>query len=127
MRKTLSRFRQAFPRKRFAAAKIYKLCLKPEERRVVIGMGRGSEEGENGGKKWSGIGWYSRNFDESEFSRFHCNFLATAARENRIKQAGKRKGEERAAVSPRFPPFRESELIYFRSNSIASSRRKIDR
>lgn len=47
MRKTLSRFRQAFPdpRKRFAAAKIYKLCLKPEERRVVIGMGGGSAEG----------------------------------------------------------------------------------
>lgn len=42
----------------------------------------------SGEKKWSGIGGYSRNFDESEFSRFHCNFLATAARENRIKRDG---------------------------------------
>jgi len=83
----------------------------------------------------------SRNFDESEFSRFHCNFLATAARENRIKQGGERErgrererererergreGEgDRAAVSPRFPPFRESELIYFRSNSIACESEK---
>lgn len=84
-------------------------------------MGKADIGTGSGEKKWSGIGEYSRNFDESEFSRFHCNFLATAARENRIKQAGA------GVVSPRFPPFCESELIYFRSNSIASSRRKIDR
>lgn len=46
-----------------------------------------------------------------------------------LEKGGKLGGgeQEEGAVSPRFPPFRESELIYFRSNSIASSRRKIDR
>lgn len=56
-----------------------------------------TRRGGNGGKKWSGIGGYSRNFDESEFSRFHCNFLATAARENRIKRA--RGGRRIASLS----------------------------
>jgi len=37
----------------------------------------------------------SRNFDESEFSRFHCNFLATAARENRIKQGEREREREK--------------------------------
>lgn len=55
-------------------------------------MGMVDRDVESGGKKWSGIGGYSRNFDESEFSRFHCNFLATAARENRIKRDGERGG-----------------------------------
>lgn len=58
-------------------------------------MGMVDRDAERREKKWSGIGGYSRNFDESEFSRFHCNFLATAARENRIKrdEVGKKGGE----------------------------------
>lgn len=77
---------------------MYKLCLKPEERDDRE-MGMAEVGMRSGGKKWSGIGWYSRNFDESEFSRFHCNFLATAARENRINQAGGGEGGRIASLS----------------------------
>lgn len=65
---------------------------------------------------------HSRNFNESEFSRFHRNFLGAVPRENRIKPDGWMGG---CTVSLRFPPLRESELIYFRSNSIGSSWRKM--
>lgn len=43
-----------------------------------------------------------------------------------VKIVSNRLGEP-PSVQSRFPSFRESELIYFRSNSIVSSQRKIDR